>query len=235
VTSIGEGAFEFCESLLSVVIPDGVTFIGNHAFWECNSLTYITIPNSVTTIEFGAFYHCRALTSITIPDGVTSIGSNTFSGCSSLTSITIPNGVTSIGEAAFSSCTGLTSITIPNTVTSMERAVFVETDLEYVVSLIEDPFTFYDSSFFPMFSSNTYENAILYVPAGTIDKYKVTFGWSKFAHIEEGSPTGIKASEIKGSNEVKRYDLSGRAAKHSSRGVNIIRMDDGTTKKILVK
>lgn len=235
VTSIGEGAFEYCESLLSIVIPDGVTFIGNHAFWECSSMTSITIPNSVTTIEFGAFYHCSSLTSITIPDGVTSIGSNTFSGCSSLTSITIPNGVTSIGEAAFSSCTGLTSITIPSTVTSMGRAVFANMDLEYVVSQIEDPFALDDDWFFPTFSSSTYENAILYVPAGTIDKYKATIGWNKFAHIEEGSPTGIKALERKGPNELMRYDLSGRAAKHSSRGVNIIHMDDGTTKKILVK
>ena len=108
-------------------------------------------------------------------------------------------------------------------------------DLEYVVSQIEDPFALDDDWFFPTFSSSTYENAILYVPAGTIDKYKATIGWRKFAHIEEGSPTGIKASEIKGSNEVKRYDLSGRAAKNSSRGVNIIKLDDGTTKKVLVK
>ena len=108
-------------------------------------------------------------------------------------------------------------------------------DLEYVVSLIEDPFEFYDSSFLPMFSSNTFENAILYVPASTIDKYKATIGWRKFAHIEEGSPTGIKASEIKGSNELKRYDLSGRTVKNLSRGINIIRMDDGTTKKVIVK
>jgi hypothetical protein len=212
-----------------------VTFIGNHAFWECSSLTSITIPNSVTTIEFGAFYHCSALTSITIPDGVTSIGSNTFSGCSSLTSITIPNGVTSLGDAAFSNCTGLTSITIPSTVTSMGRAVFAYMDLEYVVSQIEDPFALDDDWFFPTFSSSTYENAILYVPAGTIDKYKATIGWNKFAHIEEGSPTGMKASERKGANELKRYDLSGRTVKNSSRGVNIIQMDDGTTKKVLVK
>lgn len=86
-----------------------------------------------------------------------------------------------------------------------------------------------------MFSSDTFENAILYVPAGTIDKYKAKNGWKSFAHIKEGSPAGIKASEIKGSNELKRYDLSGRAVKQSSRGINIIRMDDGTTKKVLVK
>ena len=126
-------------------------------------------------------------------------------------------------------------LTIPSTVTSMGRAVFANMDLEYVVSQIEDPFALDDDWFFPTFSSSTYENAILYVPAGTIDKYKAKNGWKSFVNIKEGSPTGMKASERKGSNELKRYDLSGRAVKNSSRGVNIIKLDDGTTKKVLVK
>ena len=37
-----------------------------------------------------------------------------------------------------------------------------------------------------------------------------------------GTPTGIKASERKGPNEFMRYDLSGRAIKNPSRGINII-------------
>ena len=85
----------------TVVIPDCVTSIGERAFEYCESLTSITIPNSVTSIGDGAFSGCSGLASITIPDGVTSIGWGTFSGCSSLTSITIPDGVTSIGEDAF--------------------------------------------------------------------------------------------------------------------------------------
>ena len=62
-----------------VVIEDGVTSIGNWAFESCNSLTSITIPNSVTSIGDYAFHSCSGLTSITIPDGVTSIGSHAFS------------------------------------------------------------------------------------------------------------------------------------------------------------
>ena len=124
VTSIGEGAFERCNNLTSVTIPNSVTTIGNGAFRECFSLTSITIPNSVTTIGDKAFAYCSGLTSMTIPNSVTSIGSNAFRSCSRLTSMTIPNSVTSIENYAFCSCSGLTSITIPNSVTSIENYAF---------------------------------------------------------------------------------------------------------------
>ena len=122
--SIGDHAFDDCNSLTSITIPNGITSIGEWAFRGCNSLTSMVIPNSVTSIGEAAFYWCSNLTSITIPRSVTSIGEWVFGGCSSLTSITIPNNVTSIGEAAFYWCSNLTSITIPNSVTSIGDEAF---------------------------------------------------------------------------------------------------------------
>ena len=58
VTTIGDSAFAFCDSLTSINIPNSVTTIGDSAFVWCDSLTNINIPNSVTTIEDGAFYGC---------------------------------------------------------------------------------------------------------------------------------------------------------------------------------
>ena len=110
-TTIGIELFMLCNSLISVIIPDGVTSIGNMAFTECSGLTSVTIPNSVTSIGSSAFGGCSSLTGVTIPNSVTSIGDGAFSRCSGLTSITIPNSVTSIGDTAFYGCSSLTSIT----------------------------------------------------------------------------------------------------------------------------
>ena len=96
VTTIGEGAFSYCKSLISINIPNSVTTIGEEAFGGCEFLVNINIPNSVTTIGRGAFGRCDYLTSINIPNSVTTIGNWGFGACKSLTSITIPNSVVTI-------------------------------------------------------------------------------------------------------------------------------------------
>ena len=122
---IPDHAFDDCNSLTNVTIPEGVTSIGSDAFYECTGLTNVTIPEGVTSIGSDAFSGCTGLTSVTIPRSVTSIEWGVFSGCTGLTSVTIPDSVTQIGYGAFYECTGLTSVTIPESVTSIGYFAFL--------------------------------------------------------------------------------------------------------------
>lgn len=124
VTSIGDYAFEACEKLNSITIPETVTSIGKHAFASCKSLTTLNIPESVTFIGEGAFIYCSSLSSIIIPEGVTEIGYGTFYDCKSLETIAIPKTVTSIENVAFSGCCSLTSISLPDGIPYINYGLF---------------------------------------------------------------------------------------------------------------
>ena len=134
VISISPSAFEKCDMLNTLVVPDGNQIYDSRD--NCNAIiesatnqliagcknTYI--PNNVTSIGPSAFHTCTNLNSITIPSGVISIGDNAFNSCYNLSSITIPNSVISIGDNAFSFCYGLSSIIIPNSVYSISYGAF---------------------------------------------------------------------------------------------------------------
>ena len=120
----GDHAFEECENLTHVTIPDSVTKIGNLAFGGCCNLERINIPDSVTEICRQAFYRCYTLESINIPNGVTKIAYDTFGNCENLTSIIIPDGVCKIEELAFDDCFELKSIVIPDSVTEISDQAF---------------------------------------------------------------------------------------------------------------
>ena len=187
IVTIDEGAFGGCSRLTSITIPNSVTFIGKSAFSGCKKLTTATISNNITSIEDGLFSGCKNLTSLTIPDKVTFIGNSAFSSCNSLATVNIPYNVTFIGEYAFYGCSGLESLTIGKGITSIGNYAFYGADIPTIVSLIDKPFKIDGTTF----SNNTYINATLYVPAGSIDKYKETEGWKDFLYIEEGTgPNG---------------------------------------------
>ena len=70
--------------------------------------------------------------------------------------------------------------------TSIGKYAFERCDITEVISKIENPFDIARETF----SNNTFYNATLYVPSGTIDIYKATEGWKKFVFIEEGDGSG---------------------------------------------
>ena len=128
VSTIGDYAFRSCGSLSSVTIPNSVITIGNYVFYDCDSLTTVPVGKSVTTIGDCAFVSCGSLNSVTIGNSVTTIGKSAFSSCGNLSSVTIGNSVITIGESAFYQCSNLTSVTIGNGVTTIGNSAFYNCD-----------------------------------------------------------------------------------------------------------
>ena len=63
--SYGQTVTGYTGTPVDVVVPDGVTAIGSGAFQSCESLISITLPDSVETLEASAFSGCTALESVT--------------------------------------------------------------------------------------------------------------------------------------------------------------------------
>ncbi len=234
VTSIGEYAFEYCYGLTSVTIGNCVTSIGDAAFCGCSGLTSVTIPNSVTSIGDYAFQNCSSLTSVTIPNSVTSIGNWAFSYCSGLTSVTIPNSVTYIGDYAFQNCSGLTSVAIGGGVKSIRSGAFANceelTDVTCYAKIIP-------STESNVFNDSYIEYATLHVPTGAINAYKATEPWKNFKKIVALTDQELSVDAITNdSNEaVARYTIGGQRANRQTKGLNIVRMSNGTSKKVVAK
>ncbi len=123
VTSIGDSAFYECDSLASIILPEGLTSIGTSAFEKCDTLSLVTLPESLTLIGTSAFSDCSRLTSITLPDSITSIREKAFQR-SGLTSVTLPDSITSIESYLFDGCDSLTSISVPKSVTTIDTYAF---------------------------------------------------------------------------------------------------------------
>ena len=122
-------------------IPQGVLEIGAHAFENCNDLTAVTIPESVVSIEGNPFDFAqlelklapenldfslidgvlfdkagakllvypsgRPGDTYAVPEGTTEIGAFAFAGCRQLSNVTIPESVTAIESDSFWNCDNL--------------------------------------------------------------------------------------------------------------------------------
>ena len=209
--TIGANVFKGNTTITSITIPNSVTSIGSYAFDGCISLTCIEIPNSVTSIGDYAFYKCTGFTSIEIVDGIKNIGYSAFKGCNNLETLYISNTIESINNYAFAECINILDIKIGS-----KKAITASENI---------------------FSTDTYNNACLYVPEGRKFAYEKATPWNNF-YIAEMDFTGIENVKGESGTDGRReskvkgvyYDLSGRVVENPTNGIYII-----NGKKVFVK
>lgn len=133
-----EGAFNGCENVTSVLIPESVVCIDKENFsYGCTQLAAINVSenNPVYSSTDGILFNkdkttlikcpqANQNTAYVMPESVTSIGEGAFRRCENLTDITMTDSVISIGTEAFMSCENLKNVIIPESVTTIGDCAF---------------------------------------------------------------------------------------------------------------
>lgn len=214
------GAFSNCWALVDEIdIPEGVTRIGEYAFEACTQVKTFNLPSTLIdgtgtgykkdAIGSNAFYGCHALTSISIPENVTKILGSTFQDNFELKEIDLPSTITLIDGYAFSNCQKLQDLRISATTPPTVR--------------------------YGAFSGVSTSSCTIHVPVGTSSLYKDADGWMDFSNIVENIETNIKNIDIPVDVEANIYSINGMKVNHLQKGINIVKMADGTTRKVVIK
>lgn len=254
VTNINDGAF-WGGKFSSLALPSSLKTIGNYAFALCPNISSLVIPNGVTSIGAEAFAACNNLAKVVIPNSVNSIGKSAFANCLSLYSVTsLINIPFNLNEYAFEYYGSdydkniiymAATLYVPRGCKDIYGNVqgwkkftnIMETDMKYNLTYMVDGEIY-----------KNYEIQATEVVTPEPDPYKEGYefsGWSAIpsvmpAHdvVVTGSftpSTGINATYMDENTIGCYYSINGQRINTPQRGVNIIKMKDGSTKKIMVK
>jgi hypothetical protein len=240
-------------------IGDEVKSIGRYAFSECEAIESIVFPNGMTTIGEYAFSGCSSLATVVIPNTVTSIGEKAFANCLSLYSVTsLINMPFNLDKTAFQ-YTGTkydknivymaATLYVPRGRTAMYKNIqgwqifmnIMETDTKFKLTYVVDGEIY-----------KTYEIQATEVITPEPDPYKEGFtfsGWSDIPYlmpaenvtitgsfsVDPDYQTGMESVGTDRATSIAIYSLGGHRMNGPQRGLNIVRMSDGTVRKVVVR
>lgn len=128
-----KNALNIPSTIKSDDVTYSVTHIGERAFQTCDNLTSVTIPDSITRIGVRAFANCSNLTNLVIGNRVSSIGEWAFESCNNLKSVIIPDSVNQIQDFAFIDCTNLKAIYFKGQPPEIEERCFEKSTVMYYI------------------------------------------------------------------------------------------------------
>lgn len=232
IDEISQQAFIGCGALTSVDMPSMVTSIGSEAFYKCRNLESIDLSH-ISRIDDCAFMGCVSLKELNLADGVIILW-GAFGGCDGLTTVSLPYGA-SVWES-FNGCRNLETVILPTELKDLSKGTFFGCPVKTVYAYAENPDYLGVYGTYAFDESMVLEDATLYVPRGCAEVYRESELWNGFGHIEEFDSTlGVGAPTATGATEVARYSAYGQFLAAPQKGLNIIRMSDGTTRKMVVK
>lgn len=229
----------YYDKLSNVVFGDELVYIGGWNFMYTN-LQSINLPSSLEECGRYAFSQCKSnIESVIIPGSLRIVSFAMFQ-LTKINSVELLYGVEIIDTCAFDQC-DLKKVIIPASVEKIEADAFRgNLNLsELHVKCEEPPYAvldeFLDKSYWP-FDKKNFENTILYVPKGCVEKYKNADCWKEFKNIvEEGTTAISNVTTSKNAVEIARYSIDGKRLSAPQKGLNIVVMSDGSKRKVLVK
>lgn len=168
----GIGVITFDKEVTTVInLPAG--FVAN--------VKSLYMPNSIT--KFSAMHSAAKLVAVQFSSNLKELGG--FSGCNRLKTVTLPNRLTGL-DSAFSFCKNLEYVTIPSSLTNMDTNNHQSVDsFQGCEAIKEIHCKATNPPINALFHSTVYAACKLYVPKGSLGKYKAADGWSNFVNISE--------------------------------------------------
>ena len=256
LTEIRDETFYHC-SIDSIIIPNSVKRIGKSAF-AYSKLSTVKLPEGLETIEDSTFLSCKfnriipptmaeegGDSCLILPPSLKHVGKYGFADNRRLTCVILPNSLKTIGYRAFSIYNDthriLKSVVIPAGVEEIGTAAFshgwrynysppsMVDDLKDIYCHVVTPL---DCSPFSEPSEKT-----LHVPAQSVGLYRNHSYWGKFKEIVPltDEETGISPTTMREPDDGIHYSLSGSRVSPNSKGIHVVKYDDGTVRKVICK
>lgn len=250
--SIGVAAFERCDDINTITLPASLAAIWSNPFTGCEKLSDyiveegnknfkakdgiltsydgkkiiafsvtkdITIPSTAEIIADGASFRNYNIETLVIPDNIKTIGHFAFQGCHNLKTVYLGKNIESLGQIFMNGVEKLEEIYC-YAVTPYHLA---ELNYDY-----KEEYYFFDYDY-----QKLYNTVKLHVPKGSLEAYKSAKVWRLFDNIDEFEATDIDNVVNSSDNAPTAiYDANGMKRQSLAKGLNIIRMANGSVKKV---